>query len=75
MVMFTHGGLVVKKGFMGFYIRGRFNFNLDYGALGHGNIDNHFAPKIVKFFEEDKIKIKDIACGIRNCVVLTGLIN
>ena len=39
--------------------------------MGHGDIENSFIPKKIKFFEEKGIKIKDIACGIRHCVVLT----
>lgn len=61
-----------KKGFLGLLIRGNRFVNIDYGALGHGDIEKHFVPKKVKFFEENGIKIKDIACGIRHCVVLTG---
>lgn len=29
----------------------------------------------MKFFEDNGIKVKDIACGIRHCVVLTGIIS
>ena len=39
--------------------------------MGHGDIQNHFRPKKVKFFEDNGIKVKDIACGVRHCVVLT----
>lgn len=39
--------------------------------MGHGNIEKTFTPQKVKFFDEHNIKVKDIACGIRHCVVLT----
>jgi hypothetical protein len=48
-----------------------FNF-LESGALGHGDKTDVFIPKKVKFFETHNIKIKDIGCGIRHSVALSG---
>jgi alpha-tubulin suppressor-like RCC1 family protein len=43
----------------------------DYGALGHGDKVHTFVPKKVKYFENNKVKIKDIASGIRHSVALS----
>lgn len=43
------------------------------GALGHGDKVDVFVPKKVKFFEKNNLKIKNIACGKRHSVALTGI--
>jgi alpha-tubulin suppressor-like RCC1 family protein len=63
-----------KKGFMNLFFTGKllFLFIIDCGALGHGDKTDVFIPKKIKFFETHNIKIKDIACGIRHSVALSG---
>ncbi len=58
-------GFAGKKGFMNMFFS-------EAGALGHGDKNDTFIPKKVKYFEKNNIKIKDIACGIRHSVALTG---
>lgn len=53
-----------RKGFLGFFGR-------DPGALGHGDWKHYFYPKKIDFFSRNKLKIKDISCGIRHSVCLT----
>ena len=40
------------------------------GGLGHGDLEPHFIPKKVEFFEENGIKIKKISCGLYHCNAL-----
>jgi alpha-tubulin suppressor-like RCC1 family protein len=58
-------GFAGKKGLLGLYYS-------DLGALGHGDIQDTFIPRKVKFFEKNNIQVKDIACGTRHSMVLTG---
>lgn len=53
-----------RKGFLGFFGR-------DPGALGHGDWKHYFVPKRIDYFSKNKLKIKDISCGIRHSVCLT----
>jgi alpha-tubulin suppressor-like RCC1 family protein len=57
-----------RKGFLGIFF-------VDRGALGHGDINHTFIPKKVKYFSDHNIKIKDIGCGIRHSIALSGNYN
>ena len=41
------------------------------GVLGHGNNENISLPSKIKYFEENKIKIKKINSGMNYCLVLS----
>jgi len=43
----------------------------EVGALGHGDLEPHFAPKRVEFFAENNIKIKSISSGLYHCNALS----
>jgi alpha-tubulin suppressor-like RCC1 family protein len=53
-----------RPGFLGIFF-------VDRGALGHGDTNHTFVPKKIKYFSDNNIKIKDIACGIRHSVALS----
>lgn len=48
-------------------------FFSEAGALGHGDKQDTFFPRKIKFFESHGIKVKDITSGIRHCVALSGI--
>lgn len=45
-------------------------YSQEVGALGHGDLEPHFVPKKVSFFEENGLKIKSISCGLYSCNAL-----
>jgi alpha-tubulin suppressor-like RCC1 family protein len=55
-----------KKGYLN-------TFFAEAGALGHGDKMDTFIPKKVRFFEKNNIVVKDIGCGIRHSVALSGI--
>jgi len=53
-----------KKGFFNWM------YTQEIGALGHGDVEPTFTPKKVSFFEENGLKVKQIAAGNFHCVVV-----
>ena len=51
---------------------GMFNwlYTQEVGALGHGDIKPTFVPKKVEFFEQNGLKVKQIAAGNYHCVAI-----
>lgn len=42
----------------------------DLGRLGHGNTQEQFKPKIIKWFKERDIKVKSISAGGRHSLAI-----
>lgn len=66
----TEDGNVWTWGYAG--KKGMFNwmYSQEVGALGHGDLEPHFVPTKVAFFEENGIKVKEISCGLYHCNAL-----
>jgi len=43
-----------------------------FGQLGHGNTDNYFGPQKVSYFENEKLKIVDVAAGFHSSAAITS---
>jgi len=46
---------------------------IEYGYIGHPDIGSKLTPQVLPSFKDEGIKIKDVCCGIRNSMVLTGI--
>lgn len=55
-----------KKGFFNWM------YTQEVGALGHGNLEPYFNPKKVQFFEDNNLKVEQIAAGNYHCVAVTS---
>lgn len=55
-----------KKGFFNWM------YTQEVGALGHGNLEPYFNPKKVQFFEDNKLKVEQIAAGNYHSVAVTS---
>lgn len=66
-VALTEDGNVWTWGYAG--KKGMFNwmYSQDVGALGHGDLESHFVPQKVTYFEENGIKIKKVTSGNYHC--------
>lgn len=53
-----------KKGFFNWM------YTQEVGALGHGDLEPHFKPRKVKFFQEKGLKVKAISAGNYHCVAI-----
>lgn len=43
-----------------------------YGALGHGDgAKSRYSPKLVEFFNENGLRVKDVTCGQHHTIALT----
>ena len=40
--------------------------------LGHSSAESHTIPKLVEFFKNNNLKVKDVACGEQHTVAVTG---
>lgn len=58
-------GYAGKKGFFNWM------YSQEIGALGHGDKETHMLPKRVKFFPDNKIKVKSITSGLFHCTAMT----
>jgi alpha-tubulin suppressor-like RCC1 family protein len=58
-------GYAGKKGFFNWM------YSQEIGALGHGDKEPRFTPTRVAFFNENKIKVKNISSGLYHCNVET----
>jgi len=45
---------------------------LEYGYIGHPDIGSKLSPTVLRIFKDNGIKIKDICCGIKHSIALTG---
>ena len=69
-IALTDDGNVYTWGYAG--KKGYFNwmYSQEVGALGHGDKESLFVPKKVQFFQDNGLKVQQIAAGSYHCVAL-----